>query len=182
LPSSGESRPEIDFVTALGCLLQSGPRREAFALYAMATARELGVAENDRAAFLRLVPEELEVQAAVLLRKRLDQVRRALPRTCRSLGQETWEEFQRYGRLTWPPEKMRVAEDAFGFCRHLLRQRAEVVCRMEFHRVRFARGSRRWEIRFVRSVSGGREFKPGAQVFFRRGASRWREWLVFPGL
>ncbi len=56
-----ERETGLDFVTALGRLLQSGALRDAFAADAAAVARQIGVRESERAAVERLVPAELEI-------------------------------------------------------------------------------------------------------------------------
>ena len=60
----------IDFITALGRVLQDGALRDAFALDPLALARRLDLRERDQPLFLQLDPADLEFQARVLVRKR----------------------------------------------------------------------------------------------------------------
>jgi hypothetical protein len=172
---------EIDFVTALGRLLQSGALRDAFAADPPAVARQIGVRESDRAAFEQLVPAELEAQAVVLLRKRFDLVRRGLPRTCAALGREAWPEFHSYARNAWPEAQGAAANDALGFCEALRRAQPEALCRIEYHRVRFLCAESRWSVRWLSAVPFRAGFRPGVQIFLRGPRSRWHEWVVYAG-
>ena len=172
---------ETDFVTALGRLLQSGALRDAFAADAAAVARQIGVRESDRAAFVRLMPVELEAQAVVLLRKRFDLVRGGLPRTCRELDQGAWATFRRYARDSWPKPKNTAADDALGFCEAIRHDRPEALCRIEYHRVRFLCGKCRWSVWWLDAVPFRQGFRPGLQIFLRGRNDRWHEWVVFAG-
>lgn len=164
----------IDFITALGRMLQDGALRDAFATDPLALARRLGLRECDQSVFLQLVPTDLEFQARVLLRKRFDLVRQSLPRTCEELGNATWLEFQRYARMRWPAGEDHVTQDAFAFCQHLLQTRPASLCPLEWNRVQFVHGQRRLIVRWVKTM-------PGVQAFLRLPSGRWHEWLVWFG-
>lgn len=181
MPNSHASPDAVDFVTALGRLLQSGPLRDKFAADAQAVADEMRIRASDRAAFLQLVPSDLEFQAVVLLRKRFDLIRRVLPRTCSGLGKRAWPEFQRYARACWPSGARATAEDALGFCAHLDAAEDGVVCALERHRARFVCESRRFSIRYVRTPRTIGIARGALQVFFRHRASHWHEWLFYVG-
>jgi hypothetical protein len=182
LPNSNASPGGIDFITALGRLLKDGALRDAFAVDATAVARQMNLAAGELAAFVQLMPAELETQAVVLLRKRFDLVRRGLPRTCRALGREAWAIFQGYARTSWPKLERAAADDARGFCEALLCLRPEALCRVEYHRVRFLCSDRRWEVRLLDAVPFRRGFRPGLHIFLRRGVNRWHEWLLYAGV
>ncbi len=174
----------IDFVTALGRLLQSGPLRDAFAADPAEVARQIGLNESEQGAWLRLAPAELEAQAVVLLKKRFDLVRRGLPRTCQALGgegKEAWKMFRTYARDYWPDQKNPVADDARGFCETLRRTRPDALCRIEYHRVRFLCDGSRWSVRWLTAVPFRNGFRPGVQIFLRGRSARWHEWVVFAG-
>src|SRR4051812_929882 len=76
---------EIDFSTALGRLLRDAALREQFARDPALVAALLQVRDGERAEFAALSPEEIEVQATILLRKRFDAVRRLIPVTMERL-------------------------------------------------------------------------------------------------
>lgn len=180
-----ERETGLDFVTALGRLLQSGALRDAFAADPAAVARQIGVRESDRAAWLQLAPAELEAQAVVLLRKRFELVRRGLPRTCAALGpegSEAWSEFHRYARNAWPKSQNAAADDALVFCEAIRRSRPDALCCIEYHRVRFLCGRSRWSVRWLSAVPFRAGFGPGVQIFLRGRRSRWHEWVVFAGV
>lgn len=182
MPNSPASPAALDFVTALGRLLQSGPLRDAFAADAPTVAATMNVRAEDRASFLQLVPNDLEAQAVVLLRKRFDLVRHALPRTCAELGKQAWPEFRGYARKRWPQGDALVVHDAWGFCTHLRDARADALCPREWNRVRFAHGKERFVIRYVSAAQSAASARGGVQIFFRPRAARWHEWWIYFGL
>jgi hypothetical protein len=163
--------PATDFITALGRLLNDGALRDAFAADSVVVMRQLELRESDRAEFLRLAPGDLEFQARVLLRKRFDLVRRALPRTCGIVGADAWPEFFKFARCRPTGGGQGSATDALAFCDHLRDTRGLRVCAQERARVRFAGGRRRIAIHLA---SG-----PVVQIFFRSRARRWHEWMIY---
>lgn len=169
----------IDFITVLGRLLRDGALRDAFATNPQAVAAQLDVRASDRAALLDLVPEDLEFQARVLLRKRLDAVRRVIPQTCRGLDAQAWPTFLDYARTTWPSGDDLTARDAFGFCRHLEQRHPGALCEAEWHRLRFALSKQRFAIHRVRWRTKQGKARPALQFFLRPGPSRWREWVIY---
>lgn len=130
---------------------------------------------------MQLDPTDLEFQAGTLLHKRFEVVARVLPRTCAAVGGGAEAEFRRYGRVEWPTGMMWSADDAWGFCAHLLRVRPETVCRLEHHRASFVRSRRRWMIRFVQALPFRGGFRPGLHVLVRFPSARWHEWVLYAG-
>lgn len=163
--------PALDFITALGRLLHDGALRDAFAADPRGLMQRLGVGEADRAMLLQLSPADLEFQARVLLRKRFDLVRRALPRTCAALGEIAWPEFFQFARSRPAADAKPFGADAVGFCEHVRLTRMGCVCQMERARVRFAGGRRRFAVHLGRG--------PVLHVFLRRRNARWQEWTLF---
>jgi hypothetical protein len=171
--------PAIDFITALGRLLHDGALRDAFASDSAALMHQLELREPDRALFLQLVPADLEFQARVLMRKRFDLVRRALPRTCAALGEDAWLEFVNFARPRVSTPESSIARDAIGFGEHVRRIRAGCICEVECARAAFAGGRRRFAIR-VATVFGARKRRvPCLQIFFRPRAAKWHEWMFY---
>ena len=162
----------IDFTTALARLLCDGARRDLFRANPANTARELNVRAEDQAAFLALSPEELEVQAEVLLRKRLDQIKALGPITCARLGTGLWPRFREYARDHWTASEQ---QDALAFCEHLFKIDAETVSRSEWNRLRFIASPARIHIRFVRDLRVGNRERSGIQILQRRNGSRVSE-------
>ncbi|MCX6954737.1 MAG: hypothetical protein NTV51_21485 [Verrucomicrobia bacterium] len=156
--------------------------RDAFAVHAEAVAAEMNVRTGDRDSFLQLIPADLEFQATILLRKRFELVKRALPRTCRDLGEQAWPEFQRYARACWPSGARVIAQDALGFCAHLHPARNGVVCPLERQRARFVSESNRFAIRYVRTPRMTGTVRGALHVFVRHSPSRWHEWLLYVGV
>lgn len=182
MPNSIASPAAPDFVTALGRLLQSGPLRDAFTADRQALAHEMKLSAEDRAAFFQLVPDELEAQAVVLLRKRFDLVRCALPLTSAALGEQAWPEFRSYARVKWPTDTRAVVQDALGFCVHLREVRADAICPREWHRLKFLHGGARLAIRYVHAARSANRERGGVQILFRWRAARWHEWWLYLGV
>ena len=169
----------IDFITALGRVLQDGALRDAFAADPPAMARRIGLRGGDELDFARLNPADLERQACVLLRKRFDVVRPALPRTIEKLGDEAWPVFQHYARTHWPAGMNRLAKDAFAFCQHLLQSHPRCLCPLERNRARFACRQCRFAAHWIAALPAGGKRRPGAQFLLRLHSDRWHEWIVW---
>ena len=161
---------EIDFTTALGRLLSDAKTREAFALDAAAVARQLGICAADYPAFTRLIPEHVEAQARVLLRKRWRAVAALIPETAATHKGAVDALFREYARGHWLPDALK---DALAFA-GWLRERGHQICEREFNRVRFAGGRHGLALNLVR-VPPSRV--PALQVLLRR-KQRTREWLL----
>ena len=165
----------IDFTTALARLLRDGIRRDSFRASATSAADELNVRAEDRAAFLRLAPAELEAQADVLLRKRLDHVKRLAPELCARLAGQLWPRFQEYARDRWPDDTIR---DALLFCEHVLLNEAPTVSRTELNRLRFLAGRASMRVCVVHDLPVGNRRRNGIQILRRGGQGGVREtWL-----
>ena len=157
------------------------PTGDAFAADADACAREIGLSENHSAAFLRLVPTDLEFQARVLLRKRFKLVVDALPQTCCRLGPEAWTEFQRYGRSSAPAQMEQVCHDVLAFAEYLCALRCG-VCPLELNRARFTCRRRTLVVHLVIAIPAGGRRRPCVQILLRSQSQRWQEWLLYPSL
>lgn len=168
---------DVDFITALGRVLHDGALRDALAENPDAFVRRIGLREADRPAFLKLVPADLEFQAAVLLRKRFALLKPMLPATIRLLGKEAWPEFAVYSRSAPLPPHAATVCDAFGFCTHLQRRRPEVVCPVELNRSDFAFHQRRFSARIAAKHPSSRF--PRLQLMLRLKGNRWWEWQVY---
>jgi hypothetical protein len=174
LPNSSASSGAIDFVTALARLLADGGLRDAFGADGAAFAEQWKVRPSDRALLLQLVPGDLEFQAQVLLRKRFDHVRAALPQTCARLADAAWPLFARFAR-TAP----NAARDAVDFCGYLAAARRDAICPLEYNRCLFAAGGGRCAIRFVLARAGPRKWRqPTMQLLLGGRGDRWHEWCV----
>ena len=166
---------EIDFITALGRLLRDGNLRDAFAGDPATVAAQMHLRQTDLPAFLQLVPQELEFQARILLRKRFELTRTFLPETTRRLGDRGWPLFLEYGRANWPTEPRAGLLDAFHFCQRLDKQTPEIVSKSEWNRLRFALSEKHLAIywHLLETVRG--KARPMMQLFYRGRSPRWRE-------
>jgi len=173
-----------DLITATGRLLRDGKLRDAFAVAPAAVAGELGVREADQSMLLALAPADLEAQARVLLRKRFGLVRRLLPMTCARLGDQAWPAFFAWGREGWPEGEEAGYRDADEYAQRLAANRPEAICRPEWNRVRFALGSRRLALHWLRELPNSvhRRSRWGCQILVRGRVEGWHEFVVFLGL
>lgn len=170
--------PATDFINALGRLLRDGALRDALATNPYAVAAHLKLRDGDAAALAQLIPAELEFQAGVLIRKRLDLVCRILPETCRRLGAETWPVYLAYARTCWPKREQSATHDAHGFCRHLQQHQPDCLCPAEVNRLRFAVSSKRFALHIIRRRPPPPRTQPILQLFFRLDQQGWRETTV----
>ena len=173
---------EIDFITALGRLLRDGNLRDTFAVNPQAVAEQINLGRHDWPAFSQLVPEDLEFQARVLLRKRFELVRQLLPETGRRLGENFWSHFHEYARACWPAEPRAALQDTFQFCRHLEQQQPQLVSKSEWNRLRFALSENHLAIRCLlrETIRGKTHLR--LQLFYRGRSKRWRECVFCFGL
>ena len=167
--------PETDFITAFARLLRDGKLRDAFAADSKTAARQIHLREADLPAWLQLIPADVEFQADVLLRKRLDLVKFFAPETCRRLGEKLWPAFRAFARENWPPENAAKFFDAFQFCEQLKQQPSEAVAAAEWNRLRFAFSKRRLAFHGVRMPDARRRSRRGLQFFLRGRGCQWRE-------
>lgn len=172
--------PPIDFITALGQLLSDGALRDALAADPHAVAARLDLRESDRAALVQLVPADLEFQADVLMRKRLNVVRHIIPETCRALGSETWPLFRAYARHHALARESSAASDAHDFCRDLHQHRPSDLCQGEWNRLRFAFSRRRFALHLIRRRAVRWQSRHALQFFLRLG-QHWREMTFYVG-
>ena len=166
----------IDFTTALGRLLRHGSLREAFAADTSAVAEQIGVRTEDRDAFCALSPEELEVQADILLRKRFGLVEPLLPGTCASLGDDAWASFRQYARSCWHEDPW---QDANGWCGRLAVEGRISHDAREACRARFVAGSRLVQAQLARTDARSHR---ALLIHLRGRENRWLEMVLRFGL
>ncbi len=165
----------IDFTTALARLLRDGARRDSFRANATNTAEEFNLCTEDRAAFLTLSPSELDAQADVLLRKRLEHVKRLAPHLCTNLGDTLWQRFREYAHNQWHEHKTR---DALLFCQHVARKDFELLSRTELNRLQFLTSGSTICVHFVRDLNFGSRSRSGIQILRRDRKGKFSEaWL-----
>lgn len=173
---------EIDFITAFGRLLRDGRLRDVFAANPELAAKQVSLRALDRAVWRLLIPADVEFQAAVLLRKRLDVVKFFIPNTCRRLGEKLWPSFNEYARNHWLGEAQPKIQDAFQFCQHLQQQKPEVIAFAEWNRLEFALSKQRFALHWVQQSSRQRTLRSGFQLMIRQHGERWREFFFYFGI
>ena len=179
---SANSKPslnEIDYTTALARLLSDQNLRAEFKANPDAVTHKLAVRAEDFAAVAALAPDELEIQARVLLRKRLDAIRPIIPQTCARLGEALWPRFESYAcRLPLVSSRGEL-QDALGFCLHMAEIDNGAVVQSELHRLRFVQGRRWLAVHFFQDLCMPSGPRPGMQLLIRFGRQCWREYSVF---
>jgi hypothetical protein len=172
---------EIDFITAFGRLLRDGKLRDAFAANPSGAGVQIGLRRYDFPAWLELAPDDVEFQATVLLRKRLDIVKSIAPETCHRLGEELWPTFHKYARAYWPSDVDPKIFDAYQFCRHLKYQAHKIVTPTEWNRLNFALTKQRVAVHWVKVPAIKEKSRHGFQLFLRGPGRRWREFFFYFG-
>jgi hypothetical protein len=170
-----ESLAAIDLITAFGRLVRDGALRDVLAVNPLAVAVQLHVRESDRPSLMQLIPGDLEFQACVLLRKRLDSVRHLLPETFRQLDGDAWPAFHQYARTNWPSGDGSTVRDAFEFCRLLKQRGFSSLCEAEWNRLQFALSEKRLAVQWVRRTNSNRAL----QVLLRGRSTQWHEVLLY---
>jgi hypothetical protein len=166
--------PEIDFITALGKLLRDGYLRDEFAANPSEVSFKLGVGERERSALIQLVPEDLEFQAAVLLRKRLKILENHIPRTLGNLGKNAWQEFHQFARNRCQTSGQSSSAEACDFLLHLKNCDCQLICKREFNRLEFQSSKRQLRFAWIKQNN----FKGAFQILVKYAANRWGEILV----
>jgi len=169
---------EIDFITAFGRLLRDGSLRDVYAASPQAAAGQIRLRRPDLALWLQLVPEDVEFQATVLLRKRLELVKYFVPETSRRAGERLSAAFRGYARTHWPPDGCDQFFDTYLFCQHLDQHLPGTVVRTEWNRLAFVASERRVAVHWVRLPVAPPGWRFGIQ-FFVRGPGRQRQEFLF---
>jgi hypothetical protein len=173
------SAPTLDLITALGRLLRDGALRDAFARNPSALTAQLRVRKSDQPAVVQLSPHDLEFQASLLLRKRLQAVRHQAPETCRLLGERTWPLFCQYSRAYWPTARNFAAADAHHFLLFLRQQRPLDCDAREWNRLQFSLNRKHAALHFITAASAGAHRRRAIQLLLKTPATRQREWLFY---
>lgn len=168
---------EIDFHTALGRLLRDALLREEFAREPSAVTARLQLRAPDRAAFAALSSEEIEIQAAILIRKRFDAVRRLIPATTDGLGGRAWPLFLAHARGYWPETPAGLIHDTEKFCARLAQSEPRALCAAEMNRLRFHTGQQPLAVHLVRDLRVRGRARRAVQLLVRRGRG-WSEYAL----
>jgi hypothetical protein len=168
---------ETDFITAFGRLLCDPELRRAFRSNPAATAQYLCVRQSDREAIERVAPDELEVQAAILLDKRRETIQRCLPVTCARLGEKLRQTLADFSRIA-PFSGGDSLNDTLGFAEYVACSASDATCQSELNRVRFAAGPERFCLRFTRDLNVRGTRRCALQIFLRGTSGTWQEWAL----
>ena len=172
----------IDFTIALARLLRDGALRDRFAADPDAVLEAMDVEMADRASLRTLAPRDLEYQAEILIRKRLDKVQGFLPSTCARLRDDAFSVFLRYARTAWPEEGRWAWSDADGFLTFLQQEDPARVSRSDARRVAFLKSDRRREIHWCDDLWIRGRQRRGLQILRRAELGNLRESVIYLGL
>ncbi|MBI3898015.1 MAG: hypothetical protein HY308_06930 [Gammaproteobacteria bacterium] len=171
--------PEIDFTTALAKLLTDRDLRDLFRRDRDECTRQMSIRESDKPAFLALAPEHLDAQAETLVRKRLCEVRRFLPKTFRQLADRAESLFFAYAQTFWPQNHTRHREDAVTFGRYLVDHVRGTLYLPEYHRLQFTFENRRFSIHFSRHTEIRTGSCPAIQILWRSGGGKLNQVIFY---
>lgn len=172
----------IDFTIALARLLRDGALRDRFAADPEVILQAMDVEEGDWASLRQLSVQDLEYQAEILLRKRLDKVRAFLPSTCARLKDAAVPIFLQYARTSWPEEGSLGWKDAEGFLAFLQSHSPESISRSDAYRVAFLKGDRSRELHWSNDLWIRGRSRRGLQILRRTELGNLRESAVYLGL
>lgn len=173
----------LDLNSALARLLSDGALRDRFAVDAALIANELGMSEANRSAFISLSAADIEFQAQVLIRKRLEAVKSVIPVTCADLRDQLWPHFHNYARTAWLAGENKAQPDAIAFCRFLEEHTSIPIDAGEQFRLNFAASHRRVTLRVTLQLpSRQRPHLPALHIFTRRRCGCIREFALHFGL
>jgi hypothetical protein len=142
--------------------------RQRFSVERGAVAKEFGIAPDEARQLEHLPVEQLAAFARTLERKRISELRRALPATCRALGSRLHHLFELHAARFHPHGAQRHVDDAVAFARFLFRARDPTgvadLGRYEANWLRFRNG-RAWPLLAVfrsdpRGLAAGRSAEP----------------------
>ena len=173
------SAKTVDLTTALGRLLRDGALRDAFARNPSALTAYLRVRESDQPAVVQLNPQDLEFQASLLLRKRLQAVRHQTPETCRLLGERTWPLFCQYSRRYWPIARNFAVHDAQRFLLFLRQQSPLDFDAREWNRLQFSLNHKHAALHLITVASAGSHRRRAVQLLLKIPATGQCEWLFY---
>jgi hypothetical protein len=147
--------------------------RQKFFSEPTAVAAEFGIAADEVRQLAHLSQQQVEGFARSLERKRLQELRRALPVTCQVLGARLEELFARHAAAYQPRGLHRHAADAVAFAAFLSRTPSDIpeatseLARYEAICLRFRLG-RSWPLvarfRFDPRVAAGAQRRPGFTI------------------
>lgn len=136
-------QPE-NVVEALALLLSDAGMRRRFSENADIVINELKLNAQDRRLLQSVSAQQLEIQAQLLIKKRLREVYKIVPLTMKGLGTTVFSVFAQYAVQYWPQSHRRHEQDAARFCAYL-KQCQHPYNRSEWNRMRFVlRGYRYW--------------------------------------
>ena len=120
-------------------------QRQRFAARPQAVAEEFGIAPDAARQLAELSAAQVAGFARCLQRKRLNEVRRMLPETCRALGSDLAQVFEAHAARFQPQGVRRHLDDALAFARFLSQSpgvNTDLVdlARYEAHWLRFRQG------------------------------------------
>ncbi len=169
--------PPIDVISAQAQLLANRTLRAAFRHDPVATARQMGVSNEDVPVFASLSADQLETQAQALLAKRQYEVKRFLPRSFAGLGESARRHFLAYAETFWPTGHRRHFHDAVAFSEYLNRHQIRGGCRMERNWLRFRAQRALLRVHWVHAAPVGSRHHRGLQILFI-WRSRPGQWLL----
>lgn len=173
---------QLDFTAALGRLLSDSGLRRKFSADPGDAIRRLGAGPEEASSMLALDPSELEAQARTLLRKRLGEVRRLLPRTFARVGSSAEALFREHAESFWPQGHRRHVEDALRFTRFLAEREVRGLCRAEVNVLRFRLGGGRFSLHPVGDLFVKGRGRRALQILVRKADRSVAQFALYLGL
>ncbi len=170
-----------DFIIGFGRLLRDGNLRDIFAVNPRAAAEQIQLMPADFPAWSQLISEDVEFQADVLLRKRLDLVKFFAPEMSRRLGKNLWPAFHQYSRTSWPPTGSAKISDAIHFFQHLKQSHPTIIVASEWNRLAFAFSKQKAALHWIKMANPKGKTRHGLQFLYHGRNKRWMEFFFHLG-
>ncbi len=159
-------RTDIDFTTALARLLSDSKLRKQFAIDPNKLVSGLSLSKSDKAMMLSLSHGQLELQAKVLLNKRLHEIQTILPNTFSYNKLLLAQEFYRYAEDYWPIGYKKHQLDAIRFCQHL-KNKIIYFDPAELNRLKFSSKNQFFAVYFHRNLWNKGQYHFTLQILYR---------------
>lgn len=150
-------------------LLCNSQLRAEFRSNPAATARSLGLRDEEMNFALTVDGPALERQANLLLDKRYHEVKKILPLTFQKLGDSAHAEFLKYADSNWPSSVEYHLEDAKGFIEWLMSHGSRRLSSVERNRYLFSSRNRRFALHVVPDYFVACRRRPGLQLLLKFG-------------
>lgn len=164
-------------VELLAKLLSDPDLRDRFAQDPDSVLRQQKLTQSEYELMAQLSIQQVNIQAALLIKKRLREIHKIIPLTLRDLGDNARSIFEKYAGNYWPDTHRRHEQDAAHFCQYLHQNKFKLN-KSEWNRMRFVLQRQHYGLGFAADalIRGKKTFV--LQLLYRY-KSMPREWRLY---